>query len=378
MGNSAVNLSEYQIVDVNNSVFSINSSLDAGAVFRICQNQTACGNAEKSQGGDGEVLLMRNDAMVSYVAWGQPGAHADDAVNAGVWDDAQAFFPAETQVQTFNADYTKDAFFRLKSNKSGVNTDDWFSFTSNDDPTEEVSVPLPIKTAANKPVIQQIPGDNEVLFSWLPVQGVNSYRVIVRDQNNNDVYNLSTSSTSVSLALTQGLYSWTVIGDDEFLTEHENGGVITGDIYNVQIQMANINTSIFKQLKIHKIAARRDTRMLNLGYLNNSYKYSWDKPNLDASNYELHENFRCWAFAIQVMNHFYGGNLTQDEIVYHAKYNPDERLLSPFYRDAGGIVVDASTGELIGDVAEKSGLEVDSGRRRKYIKIQFRNNVSGG
>ena len=364
VGGSAVALSDFQLVGADNSAWTLNGSLDVGEVFRVCQNQTACGSAAKSQvvsgfdwGSDGEALLKQSNDMVSYVAWGQPGAHADDAVNAGVWDDAQAFFPAETQVQTFNADYTKDAFFRLKSNKSGVNTDDWFSFTSNDNPTEEVSVPLPIKTSANKPVIQQIPGDNEVLFSWLPVQGVNSYRVIVRDQNNNDVYNLSTSNTSVSLALTQGLYSWTVLGGDEYdegkCYKKVNGICLDYQIYeHLGIQTANIDTSFFKQLQIHEIAARRDTRMLNLGYLNYSYKYSWDKPNLDAPEYELHESFRCWAVAIQVINHFYGGNLTQDEIVYHTKYNPNERLLSPFYRNASGIEVDVTTGELAGGVAE--------------------------
>ena len=345
VGASAVNLSEYQIVDANNSVFSVNGSLEAGEIFRICQNQTACGTAGKSQilanfswGDDGEVLLTQNNDMVSYVAWGQPGAHADDAVNAGVWSDALAFFPAETQVQSFNADYTKDAFFRLKSNKSGVNTDDWFAFTSNDDPAETFSVPLPIKTSANQPVYKQIPGENDVLFSWLPVQGVNSYRVIVRDQNGNDVHNLNTSSTSVSLALAPGNYSWTVLGGDEFDGQHCYNGTSENCadylIYeNISIERANINTSIFKQLQIHEIAARRDTRMLNLYYGAASYKFSWDRPNLDATEYEPNEDGRCWAVAIQVMNHFYGGNLTQDEIVYNTKYVEGDPLLSPFFNE---------------------------------------------
>ena len=345
VGGSAVALSDFQLVGADNSAWTLNGSLDVGEVFRVCQNQTACGSAAKSQvvsgfdwGSDGEALLKQNNDMVSYVAWGLPGAHADDAVNAGVWDDAQAFFPAETQVQSYDVDYTKDAFFRLKSNKSGVNTEDWFSFTSNDNPTEEVSVPLPIKTAANKPVVQQIPGDNEVLFSWLPVQGVNSYRVIVRDQNNNDVYNLSTSNTSVSLALTQGLYSWTVLGGDEY-DENKCYNKVNGDCLDYQyyehlrIQTANINTSIFKQLQIHEIAARRDTRMLNFYYGSASYKYSWDRPNLDAVKYEPTEDGRCWAVAIQVMNHFYGGNLTQDEIVYKTKLVDGDPLLSPFFNE---------------------------------------------
>lgn len=367
VGPSSVNLSEYQIVDTDNSVFSVNGSLDVGEIFRICQNQTACGSADKSQilanfswGGDGEVFLKQNNDIVSYVAWGLPGAHADDAVDAGVWSDAQAFFPAETQICSFNADYIKDAFFRLKSNKSGVNTDDWFSFTSNDNPAEVVSVPLPIKTSANKPVIKQIPGDNEVLFSWLPVQGVNSYRVIVRDQNNNDVYNLSTINTSVSLALTQGLYSWTVLGGDEYDEKkcYKKVGEVCEDsqIYeNLSIQGSDINTSIFKQLPIHEIKARRDTRMLNLGYMQNSHLYSWDRPNIDAKKMEWHEELRCWAVAIEVMNHFYGGDLTQDEIVYKGNFSADDRLLSPFYMSAGSY--DASVLSPI--TGDPTGMTVD-------------------
>ena len=332
-GKSTVVLSNFQLVDANNSAFSINGSLESGEVLRICQNQTACGNAGKSQilsnfnwGGYGEAFLKQNNSVVSYVAWGEPGAHAADAFNAGVWADTLLFFPAESRVQDFNADYTKDAFFRLKPNKSGVKTDDWFSFTSNDNPAEVVSVPLPIKTSANKPVIKQIPGDNSVLFSWLPVQGVDSYRVVVRDRNNNDIYNLSTPNTSLSLELTEGLYSWTVVGCDVF-----GGCAKSVETENFLIRVSDIDTSIFNQLKIHEIAARRDTKMLNPGYGYESYKFSWDRPNLDATIYEPKEDSRCWAIAIQVMNHFYGGNLTQDEIVYKAKFVEGDPLLSPFF-----------------------------------------------
>ena len=376
-GKSTVTLSNYQVVDANNSAFSINGSLESGEILRICQNQAACGDASKSQilsnfswNGYGEAFLRRNNAIVSYVAWGEPGAHAADAVDAGVWNDLRAFFPAEKQVQSYNTDYIKDVFFRLKPNKFGVKTDDWFSFTSNDNPNKFVSVPLPIKTSANKPVIKQIPGDDKVLFSWLPVQGVDSYRVIVRDRNNNDVYNLSTPNTSLSLEMTEGLYSWTVIGEDEFWTERINNGDVTTNFYNVIIQKANINTSIFKQRKIHKIKGRRDTKMLDLGYLNNSYKYSWDRPNLDAEKIEWHEDVRCWAIATEVMNHFYGGNLTQDEIVYHGHYKMEDPLLSPFRseggkmsidQETGAITVDPVTGEPIGEVVEtlKWALRVD-------------------
>ena len=357
-GKSTVTLSNYQVVDANNSAFSIKGSLESGEILRICQNQAACGDASKSQilsnfswGDHGEAFLKQNNSVVSYVAWGEPGAHAADAVNAGVWADTLLFFPAESRVQDFNADYTKDAFFRLKPNKSGVKTDDWFSFTSNDNPNKFVSVPLPIKTSANKPVIKQIPGDNKVLFSWLPVQGIDSYRVVVRDRNNNDVYNLSTPNTSLSLELTEGLYSWTVIGEDEFWISRMKNGNLFVDSDNIEIKEANINTSIFKQRKIHKIKGRRDTRMLDLNYLTATPGYSWDRPNMDAAAIEWHENTRCWAIATEVMNHFYGGNLTQDEIVYYGLYKTEDPLLSPFLPDGGFIKIDTVTKEVILDPA---------------------------
>ena len=361
VGASTVALSDYQLVNANDSVFSLgNDSLAVNEVLRICQNQAACGEASKTLvnsvfGWDsiGEAILKKDSSMASYVAWGGPGFHAAAAVDAGMWTDSLEYFTTETHVQEHNADYVKNTFFRLKSNKSGTDTDDWFAFTSNDNPAKTNSVPLPIKTSANKPVYKLIPGENDVLFSWLPVKGVDSYRIVIRDQNGNDVHNLNTLSTSITLSLAPGNYSWTVIGDDEFWTQHTNSdGSTQLNTGNIFIQNANINTSIFKQLQIHKLAARRDTRMLNLGYMSNSNKYSWDKPNLDALTYELHESFRCWAVAIEVMNHRYGGNLTQDEIVYHAKYRTNDRLLSPFYRDASSIGVDATTGELIGDIAE--------------------------
>lgn len=366
VGKSTVDMSNFQLVDANNSAFSINNSLESGEILRICQHQIACGNISKSHvlpnfrwGDDGEAFIKRGDSIVSYVAWGQPGVHAEDAVNAGVWTDAQTFLPAESQIQRFNANYTNNVFFRLKLNKPGVNTGDWFSFTSNDNPAEFEPIPLPIKTSANNPVIQQIPGDNEVLFSWLPVQGVNSYRVIVRDQNNNDIYNLSTSNTSVSLVLAPDQqYSWTVIGDDKFSTEHKKS---ESDMSykNIFIQLANIDTTIFKQLKIHHIKGRRDTRMLDLAYLQFSYEYSWDRPNLDAPTIEPHEDVRCWAIATQVMNHFYGGNLTQDEIVYHGHYIANEPLLSPFRPEGGNdktygstVIIDPVTRDPINEISE--------------------------
>ena len=346
VGGSAVAMSEFQIVNANDSAFSLgDDSLAVNEILRICQNQAACGDAEKTLvnsvfGWDstGEAILKKDTSMVSYVAWGQAGPHAAAAAEAGVWNDSLDYFPAEAHVQQHNADYIKNTFFRLKSKKSGYATDDWFAFTSNDNPAKANSVPLPIKTSANQPVYKLIPGENDVLFSWLPVKGINSYRVIVRDQNGNDIHNQETSGTSVTLALAPGSYSWTVLGSDEYAGREcykmESGKCVDSQPFeNLDIKFSNINTRIFKQLHIHEIAARRDTRMLNLYYGYASYNFSWDKPNLGASDYEPMEDGRCWAVAIQVMNHLYGGNLTQDEIVYKTKAVEGDPLLSPFFNE---------------------------------------------
>ena len=340
VGNSVAALSEFQLFNANNSAFSLgNDSLGVDEVLRICQNQAACGEAGKTLvnsvfGWDsvGEAILRKDSSMVSYVAWGEPGLHAAAAVNAGVWSDSLEYFPAESHVQQYNADFIKNTFFRLRPNKSGMDAGDWFSFTSNDDPAKANSVPLPIKTSANQPVIKQIPGDNNVLFSWLPVDGVNSYRVIVRNQNDNDVYNFETQNTSVVLSVAPGNYRWTVIGEEEFHTVYHEGSSREYLTINMNVVEANIDTSVYKQLHVHQIKARRDTYLLNPSYLKSIAWYSWDKPNLESNVIEPHEEFRCWAIAIEILNHFYGGNLTQDEIVFNAKFMPNEPHLSPFFK----------------------------------------------
>ena len=250
----------------------------------------------------------------------------------------------------------KNRFFRLMPNKDASDIGNWFSFSSNDNPAIIAPIPLPIKRTANKPVIRRIPGEPDILFSWTPVDGIDEYRFILRDQNQNVVVDQITAMTSLKIPLAQGNYSWTVLGRDEFSNSiyyvTDNGDSVIQIYENIGIEDANINTDIYKQLQIQRLAARRDTRMLNLGYMGESYKYSWDRPNLEATSYEPHENSRCWAVAIEVMNHYYGGNLTQDEIVYRAKFKENDPLLSPFYRDAGVMKIDSATGALVGSTSE--------------------------
>lgn len=352
---------DYKLVGKDSSIYTIgNDSLKANEILRICKNQIDCDSIEKTfilpdfnWTDTGEVFLKKDSSMLSYIAWGGPGTRSSEAHERGLWEDESAFFPKEVEIDDFNASYTKNKFFRLISQKSATNIKNWFSFSSNDNPFIETITPRPILLSANKPVIKRIPGDHDVLFSWIPVDGIEEYRVIIRNQAQQIIYNQKTSSTSLTIPLQQGDYFWVVFGGDKYEIERcyvtlDNGCDIQ-NYENLSIEDANINTNIYKQHYIPKIAARRDTKMLNLGYLGNSYLYSWDRPNLDISYHEMHEDSRCWAIAIETLNHFYGGNLTQDEIVYKGKFLESDPLLSPFYKD-GATFKDPITKELNGDV----------------------------
>lgn len=354
-------LADYQLVNTNGDVFALGTgTLAAGEVLRICENQAACANFTNALvvpnfGWDdvGEAILKKDASMVSYVAWGEAGANASDASNAGLWNDPMDYFHAEEQSQVYGLSYTKNAFFRLKAKKSGAKMEDWFSFTSNDSPVESASSPNPIKLSANKPVIKYIPGDNGVLFSWVPVENTESYRIVIFDANQNVVYDEVTQETAVSVPLAQGNYSWAVYGSDSFNDDSRcpevNGVMRCHALEHIGIEQANINTNIYKKLDVEEIAARRDTRLLDLAWLGDTPKHSWDRPNLDAANYDAHEANRCWAVAIELMNHYYGGNLTQDEIVFKAKFKKDEPLLSALDMEGGVMTVDPVTKELVLD-----------------------------
>jgi len=81
-----------------------------------------------------------------------------------------------------------------------------------------------------------------------------------------------------------------------------------------------------KTLGLTPIRARKDTKMLDLGWGKQGEasidKEWWDRPNKDTTlNDTLRddEENRCWAITVQQLNRYFGGTLTQDEIVYYGK-----------------------------------------------------------
>lgn len=69
-----------------------------------------------------------------------------------------------------------------------------------------------------------------------------------------------------------------------------------------------------KALDVVPRAARKDTKLLDVKWGEMAVAREWDRPHLEHEHYDEEEEFRCWAVGAQVLNHYYGGNITQDEI----------------------------------------------------------------
>ncbi len=69
-----------------------------------------------------------------------------------------------------------------------------------------------------------------------------------------------------------------------------------------------------KALDVVPRAARKDTKLLDVKWGEMAVAREWDRPHLEHEHYDEEEEFRCWAVGVQMLNHYYGGNITQDEI----------------------------------------------------------------
>lgn len=331
VGDSKTSADKFEILDkdAKSSAFG-KLDLNAGEKMRFASSKKACGSFEKcivstnfAWTSVGEAMLKRDSSVVSYVCWGAPGELAQIAVNANVWDDETDFFYTEYVDSYWDVDYVRNVFFRISPEKDGSKVNDWFSYSSNDNPDEEQVAPKPIKLTANKPVMHRIPGEKSVLFSWIPIENITSYRVVVVDGNKNVIHSVETQSSSIELEVENGMFGWEVwaAGYEPKLSE-----LSMYEIYN--LEEAEIYTNVYKVLSIESIKARKDTKMLDLLWKRYAIAHKWDQSHINEPQPDVFEQTRCWAASVEAINHYYGGDLTQDEIVFGTRFIPEEPLYS--------------------------------------------------
>lgn len=338
--------------------------LKEGEIVRICQNAEDCLQKEKTivnssffDGNVGEVLLKQDSVWVSYLAWGTIGVHAEEAVKHGVWQDVFDFLAEATTDTIDGMQIRQNVFYRYLSLPSDRKfcMKFWTPYSDRDSSSSTKSFPNPIKVTMNKPIVRRLTENDSVQFRWMPVHNAVEYKVIIQDSLKNTIGNIITKNTQINLALSDGVYSWKVYSgmqmDENGVAYSEEGEIVEYDFVTTHLISQGIDTRIWKELPVETIKARKDTRLLNLGYFHKLKEQGWDVSHVDSLWMDSLEDRRCWAVAAELMNHFYGGNITQDEIVFAAQFNESEPLISPF-------VNNGATSE-IADKALKFALNTD-------------------
>lgn len=160
------------------------------------------------------------------------------------------------------------------------------------------------------------PGE-KVHFAWREVEGAGSYRLnVVSTRDSSVVLQEVTEKNRMDAVLDSGEYLWNVESSayskgSAFWT----GKAIQFDNPPQRLQVL-LDTSyvMSKALDVVPRAARKDTKLLDVKWGEMAVAREWDRPHLEHEHYDEEEGDRCWAVGAQMLNHYYGGNITQDEI----------------------------------------------------------------
>lgn len=165
--------------------------------------------------------------------------------------------------------------------------------------------------------IMQDEGDS-VPFSWQPVPGYANYQLSIYNEDSSLVYRKNYTGLSARVALSPGRYLWGVRGVLE--SEQPSSSPRKLSIMNI------VRKALIKEkeiLGIPSLYSQKDTKLLVTSWGEFADLRGWDQKH-DTSH--LDESYgKCWAIAIQELNHFYGGDLPLDEIVAWSHINVDDR-----------------------------------------------------
>lgn len=173
------------------------------------------------------------------------------------------------------------------------------------------------------------PGE-KVHFAWREVEGAKSYRLnVLSAQDSSLLLQQVTEENRVDAALDSGEYLWNV-------EAFEYGKGSASWLKNLANKKSLNRLFVYldsawvfkKSLNVTPLAARKDTRLVDVKWGEMAVIREWDVPHQDHSHYDEEENYRCWAVAAQMLNRYYGGNLTQDEIKLKFKGYPNLPVFS--------------------------------------------------
>ena len=166
------------------------------------------------------------------------------------------------------------------------------------------------------------PGE-KVHFAWREVDGAKSYRLnVFSAADTSIVLRRETEETKADVALDSGEYLWRVES-----SEYGLGSVAWNEKVKLLDDLVWQRLSVFadttwiaeRHLNVTPLAARKDTRLLDVAWGEMAVAREWDKPHWNHPHYDEEEWYRCWTVGAQMLNRYYGGDLTQDELKLNFK-----------------------------------------------------------
>lgn len=369
-GSNQVSLSGISIKDKSGQSYSLgNSNIKAQSTLRICSGSiSACAIdssviqfSKLSFGNVGEFVLYQDSTPIDYIVWGGRGNFADTLLIEGKYINPDEYFNTDdSPVIGPVSRYRKGDFYRAFIPNGSDSIDCWNKYRGN-----MVGSPFsqkPLAESFSRPDSSSVykHTGEETVFAWIPVEGAETYELIVVNAKDSSlVYQGVSDITSTSLVLGEGEYLW-MVNPHSGAEENPYVAFIPWDYTTYGLSYDRLNVYEFDgteillyDLGVEPLAARKDSYLLDLKWGEHIIEADWDKPHnssgyvdqygnrrfrdFNHKHYDIEESWRCWAVASTMINHYYGGTLTQDEIKYHAMESLPNRYLDAFpHSDSGG------------------------------------------
>ena len=360
------------------------STLSPGARIKIClfNDLSQCPMSESiiledlTFGPVGEFVLSKNGYPIDYIAWGRAGNMADSVRMINEKIESKNFF--NTEMLNFVGPvvlYETGSFYQGIPSREDSTVLSWNLFSARQKSKNLLSLPSAEPLSLSDSSIVYLSPNEKMNFSWTPVNGAKSYcLVVVRASDSSLVYENTTENTSDEVELPYGEYLWGVASskDDnmagwsvlnllapgtEFIKNIVNkisSDAASPNLTWIDLLLKNSQKGVpIYNLSAIPQAARKDSYMLDVKWGQYILNYSWDSPrnsssfvdknwNLQFSSYNekfynREESWRCWIVAASILNHYNGGNITQDELKFF-KFGKKNPILGAFPQgeDGGG------------------------------------------
>lgn len=343
-GASSVNLKNVYLKwpsDNGDEIHKIgNYDLKAGGRIRLCvDGSLECPEDDffvfmplMRMGFVGEFILASDTKVLDYMAWGvAERIYAAEAREANIH-----YSPIRYDFNNIDEYWhlvTYGTFYKLINKK-------WCSFNSDEDHLVSSS-PIPVSYVKEETFyLEENAVDGMVRFAWHPIEDAVGYNIAIKRAGGTLVAEEFCYRPIFDIRLEPGEYEWkvsTLLKNDVYVVNDAWSAYHEG--WNRKFVVVANGVSDTHLLQVPAYGVHKDTRMLVLNWGDHIAfpAISWDHPDefvfsqqLETSllNRGIESNgnilygeiaWRCWAVGAQILNAYYGGNVTQDEMKFYGK-----------------------------------------------------------